>query len=254
MSIADQTNQFFEKFLKPLVALVVLALVASGAYSFYSKQRRGDDEKKANLLFEVKKELLDAEKSVRETADTSTKDKKKPAKAPDLSAKFKQAYEPVIPKFEAFIKANQGHVTAIEAALIVSKSVQEYKDESKELSVLQMGVKGVDKTNFLYGVAQSRIGELLYKQDKCSEAAKAWEDLITIDQHAYMSGSLRLKAGVCYEKIGMWDKAEAMYKKVSDEAPNSANGRMAKKFLLHVRYQKSKGAKAKEKTSAMNEK
>ncbi len=61
-----------------------------------------------------------------------------------------------------------------------------------------------------------------------------------------MADQLRLKSGVCYQTLGIYDKAEKMYEDVIKKGPETSSGRMAKKFLLYIKYVKAKGT---EKTS-----
>lgn len=117
---------------------------------------------------------------------------------------------------------------------------------------LAASLKDMNSKLFLFGVAQTELGNLYAKTEKCLDAAQAWEKVIADKNHAYMAANLRLKAGVCYEKQSQLDKAEALYQDVVTKEPTSFSGRTAKKFLLHLKYLKSKSAAAGATTPAKN--
>jgi hypothetical protein len=65
--------------------------------------------------------------------------------------------------------------------------------------------------------------------------------VIAQKEHDYLANDLRLKAGICYEKSNQYDRAENLYRAVVEKAPESSAARTAKKFLLHIKYVKTKG-------------
>ena len=157
---------------------------------------------------------------------------------------LEKAYAPVVQKLQNYVTANQGTQPAVEAALLVAELTQDYNKSEMAIESLVTALKGVDSNLFLFGVAQTELGNLYAKSEKCLEAAQAWEKVIADKSHAFMAGNLRLKAGVCYEKQAQFDKAEGLYQEVVNKEPTSSSGRTAKKFLLHLKYLKSKSAAA----------
>lgn len=239
MDAATQANQFLEKFIKPIVALVVVLVIAGVGYHFHKKGKAENKAKLYNEFFVIKKELQEKQAELTKV-DAEDETKKAPPQPPEPAPEeLKAAVEPTVNKLLTFIKANQGTIPALEGALLVSQVTIEYKDEDKAIEALTAGTNGVNEKNFLYGIAKDQLADLLQKKDKCNEAAQIWESLLNSKDHAYLADSVRLKAGVCYEEIGMTDKAEQLYQKVVDVSPNTTSGKAAKKFLLHLKFKKS---------------
>lgn len=242
----ERIIQILQKLIVPIAGVVVLVLIASGAVFFIDKNERAKVGKLQDELFLLKKEsekIADAWKEEPAASDTLNKDKavQKPLKKEATPEEKKAAYAPVLEKLMAHIKANQGNQVAVEGALLAVDIANDYNDSQVGIDALKTALTGLKTTHFLYAIGQAELGALLAKADKCSEAAQAWESVAAVKEHAYVANNLRLKAGVCYEKIGMFDKAEKLYQEIVDRSPNSSSARTAKKFLLHIKFVKNKG-------------
>ncbi len=241
----EKVVKLLQKLIVPVAGLVVLVLIASGAIWFIDSNQQAKIAKSYDELFLIKKESETAAKAwTTEPAasDLLNKDKKTPPPKKDASPEQKKtAYTPILEKLMAHIKANQGNQVAVEGALLASDLGSEYNDFQVGIDALKSALQGMKTTHFLYAIGQAELGTLLAKTDKCSEAAQAWESVANIKEHDYMASNMRLKAGVCYEKLGMYDKAEKLYQDIIDKNPNSSSARTAKKFLLHIKFVKNKG-------------
>lgn len=242
----EKIVKILQKLILPIAGVVVLILIASAAVWFIDRNEKTKVGKSYDDLFLIKKDaekIADAWKTEPSASDVLDKDKKvqKPVKKDVSPEEKKAAYAPVIDKLMAHIKANQGNQVAVEGALLASDLGSDYNDSQVGIDALKTALNGMKTTHFLYAIGQAELGSLLAKTDKCSEAAQAWESVANVKEHAYMANNLRLKAGVCYEKIGMFDKAEKLYQEIVDKSPNSSSARTAKKFLLHIKFVKNKG-------------
>lgn len=242
----ENVVKILQKLILPIAGVVVLVLIASGAIYFIDKNEQSKMAKSYDSFFLIKKEgekIAEAWKVDPAASDSSDKDKKvqKPAKKDATPEEKKQAYAAVLEKLMAHIKANQGNQVAVEAALLASDMGAEYNDSQVGIDALRTALTGMKSAHFLFAIGQAELGALLAKVDKCTEAAQAWESVVTVKEHAYLANNLRLKSGVCYEKIGMFDKAEKLYQDIIEKSPNSSSARTAKKFLLHIKFVKNKG-------------
>ncbi len=242
-ALKEKLIYFVQKTFWPLVGLGVIAIVVSLGWSYKNKQEIAQLKKSQNELFVIRKEMekvvtaIEPKVDAKKPAANVNPAKEKPKLAPQV---YENAYAPLLPKLQAFITANQGTQTAVEAALLVAELTQEYNKPEMAIEPLLTALKGLPSHLFLFGVAQTELGNLFAKANKCLEAAQAWEKVVNEKTHTYLSGNLRLKAGVCYEKQAQLDKAEKLYQEVVDKEPGSFAGRTAKKFLLHLKYLKSK--------------
>lgn len=233
-----------QKLIIPAASLIVVALIASGVFYIIDKNQKSKIAQSSDALFLIKKEATKISEAWKtDVKDEKVKDVKEKAVAKKVvSAEEKKvAYAPVVEKLMSHIKANQGHQVAVEGALFAADLGNEYNDQQVGIDALNSALTGMSSNHFLYAIGQSELGSLLAKADKCSEAAQVWEKVAVIKEHAYIANNLRLKAGVCYEKIGMFEKAEKSYQEVIDKSPNSSSARTAKKFLLHIKFVKNKG-------------
>lgn len=242
-ALTEKLISVVQKIFWPLVGVGALAIVVSLGWSYKNKQEIAKLKKSQNELYLIRKDIEKTVTSLEPKEDPKKASQKvpPPADKPKLAPQvYENAYAPLLPKLQAFISANQGTQTAVEAALLVAELTQEYNKPEMAIEPLSSALKGLPTDLFLYGVAQTELGNLYAKANKCVEAAQAWEKVIAEKTHTYLAGNLRLKAGVCYEKQAQLDKAEKLYQEVVDKEPNSFSGRTAKKFLLHLKYLKSK--------------
>lgn len=244
-ALTQKLALIIQKIFWPLVGVAALAIVASFALNYKKNKDLEKIVKAQDELFVLRQEVEKIAATF-EPKEEAKPDPKKPAKeAPKQSPEvLEKAYSPVVQKLQAYINANQGTQPAVEAALLVGELTQEYNKSDMAIDALNSSLKGLSSNLFLFGVAQTELGNLYAKSEKCLEAAQAWEKVIAEKEHAYLAGNLRLKAGVCYEKQSQLDKAEKLYQEVVDKEPTSFSGRTAKKFLLHLKYLKSKSMAA----------
>ncbi len=241
-TLTEKLVYWIQKIFWPLVGLAVVAIVVS----FVLNYKKGQDFKKISKaqdeLFVIRKDVekIAAELEPKEDPKKAAKPeaaKEKPKQSPEV---LEKSYSAVVEKLQAYIKANQGTQPAVEAALLVAELTQEYNKTDMAIDALNTSLKGLPSDLFLFGVGQTELGNIYAKVNKCLEAAQAWEKVIAEKNHSYLAGNLRLKAGICYEKQTQLDKAEKLYQEVVDKEPTSFAGRTAKKFLLHLKYLKSK--------------
>jgi predicted negative regulator of RcsB-dependent stress response len=241
--IVEKLTYWVQKIFWPAVALAVVAVIASVGFHYKNSLQLKESAKDQDELFAIRQELAKVTEAL-EPKEEPKKDAKVPAvpkEKPKLSADvLEKAHGPIVQKLQNYIQANQGTQSAVEAALLVAELTQDYNKTEMAIESLNTALKGVDSKLFLFGVAQTELGNLYAKNEKCLEAAQAWEKVIADKNHAYIAGNLRLKAGVCYEKQSQLDKAELLYQEVVNQEPTSFSGRTAKKFLLHIKYLKSK--------------
>jgi predicted negative regulator of RcsB-dependent stress response len=244
---SDRFISFLQKGMVPLLVVAGLLVGGSVGYQLWNRNRNQKIEKANDELFLIQKDMsLKMQALVPPEAPANSKTKPAP-KAKPTTEQLKTTFAPSVEKLQTFIKANEGLQPAVEAALLVSEITSEYLQYDEGVQALQTAIKDFDRKNFLYGVAGSELGGLLAKADKCNEATQVWEKVIAVPEQAYLADQLRLKAGVCYQKLHMYDKAEQLYNQVVKNGAESSNGRMAKKFLLYIKYVKSKAGN--EKTS-----
>jgi tetratricopeptide (TPR) repeat protein len=243
----DKAVAILQKAIWPVAVVVVLAIGGGVAYSYNMQKKEKALEAAQDELFVIRKDLEKITATL-EPKPEPTKDGKPAKKAPPQASEAEQekAYAPDMAKLQTYIKANQGNQAAVEGAMLASEISSHYKKYDEGVTALNTALQGFDKKNFLFGIAQTELGNLYTKIDKCNEAAQAWEAVIAQKAHDYLATELRLKAGICYEKIGMYDKAEGLYQAVIDKAPTSSAARTAKKFLLHIQYVKTKPNPAQE--------
>jgi tetratricopeptide (TPR) repeat protein len=236
------------------VGLAVFAVVVSIGLNYKANIDHKKSSKAQDGLFVIRQELQKIAESLEPKADPKKDSKtspalEKPKQSPEI---LEKAYAPVVQKLQSYVAANQGSQSAVEAALLVAELTQEYNKPEMAIESLVTSLKDINSKLFLFGVAQTELGNLYAKTEKCLDAAQAWEKVIAEKNHAFMAANLRLKAGVCYEKQSQLGKAEALYQDVVTKEPTSFSGRTAKKFLLHLKYLKSKSAASETSIPAKN--
>lgn len=254
--LSEKIGFWVQKLFFPLVGVVAIVVIASLGWNFKKNKDIEKLTQEQDQLFSIRKEvekvaqsLEPKEEETKKSADKKAPEKVKAKLSPEV---LEKAYTPVVEKLQAYVRANQGTQPAVEAALLVTQLTQDYNKLDMAADSLKTALNGLKPSLFLFGVGQTELGNVYAKSNRCDEAVQAWEQVFNQKEHSYLAGNLRLKSGVCYEKLAQFDKAEKLYQEVIDKEPTSFSGRTAKKFLLHVKFLKSKSTAGQEPSKIKN--
>ena len=84
-------------------------------------------------------------------------------------------------------------------------------------------------------IAQWRVGETLFHQEKYIEAIRAFEKVVTQHNFPKWKAAALIQAGKCQEKLGNWEQAAQLYQRLVTQYPTSRYRRDAEQRLNHVR-------------------
>lgn len=244
MDVAQQTNLALEKFWKPAAALVILCIIGGVAYHFKTKQDVEAQKNLANDFYQIKAEVDEVAKTLNLGEEPNPLAKAENKKEKAKPEKIKADLAPGIERLMSFITANEGSISAIEAALYVNELTEEYNDAESAIKAFKTAVNGADKENFLYAVAKDELANKVQQQGSCEESIKIWKELASIKQQAFMADSYNLKSGVCLEELGQLDQAQGLYQEIASKSPDSFSGQTAKKFLRFLEYKKAQKRKS----------
>lgn len=240
--MSEKLSTFVQRSAVPFFILVALGIVGGFGYHFMNSKSAAHEERVANELFAIKKEYRTAAEALQKALPKNEDAKKTEAPQPKKED-LKKSYSPIVEKLTAFIKANQGQSLAVEAGLLAAEMLKSYQEWMQGVEILNLSLQGFnDKNHFLFGAANAQLGDFYVMQDKCNEAVQAWEKTAADVQTSFLKSQLRLKLGVCYEKLSQWDRAEKMYQDIINDTPTSLSARTAKKFLFNLKLMKAKSA------------
>ncbi|MBO6223588.1 MAG: tetratricopeptide repeat protein [Bacteroidales bacterium] len=78
--------------------------------------------------------------------------------------------------------------------------------------------------------AKAAIGDAMVNKGDIQGSISWFEDAARISNNIFSAGYL-LKAGICYEELGQFDKALAAYNKIKNEFPSSPEGVEVQKYI-----------------------
>lgn len=147
------------------------------------------------------------------------------------SGDLQKDYGSVIPGLEKVVSEHSGTVAAGQAAAYLAAIYQEYGKLDEAKAVLEKPLKDAKGGTLIHAVLHMMQGNILASQDNCKEAVTAFQRV-----ENFLSVDASVKAGVCYEKLGQFDQAAAMYRKASTETDSSSS--LAAKGFLRALEQK----------------
>lgn len=251
--MSEKLSTFVQRSAVPFFIVIGLMAVGGVGYHLMNSKTAQTTEKLANELFAIKKEYRTATETLQKNLPQPTADKKLEPPQPKKE-ELQKAYAPIVEKLDVFIKANQGQMVTVEAGLLAADMLAGYENWSRGAEILQSSLNGYNDTqHFLYGMGHAQLGTFYIMQEKCTEAVQAWEKGMTVKSVSFLKPQLRLKLGLCYEKMSQLDRAEKMYQDVINDMPKSLSARTAKKFLFNLKLMKAKGSEASAGTSAKND-
>ncbi|MBY0314921.1 MAG: hypothetical protein K2Q26_05345 [Bdellovibrionales bacterium] len=241
--MSEQLSHYVQKSAVPLMILLVVIAAGGIGFHFMNSKKSEKAEKLGSELFTIRKEYRTATEELAKTLPKPQEGKPQLEAPKPKKADAQKAYSALVEKLDGFVKANQGTLVAVEGGLLAAEMAQSYDDWNKGAEILNSSLKDFnDKGNFLYGTAYSELGHFYAKLDKCNEATQAWEKAMGSEPVAFLKPQLRLKLGVCFEKLSQWDRAEKMYQDIINETPATLTARTAKKFLFNLKLTKAKAS------------
>ncbi len=156
----------------------------------------------------------------RDFSSWKTPELKKPEAKPDAKV---DAKTPEIVKVDPaqlfgrmmeFIKS-QGNVPANELMALMASEVAATLGPQQEAELLEVSMKtfksGAQLTD---GLILMKNGDLLANQDKCDQALDQWKKVISNNRLGYLHDLVRLKSGLCLEKLAKFEDAEKYYDEI----------------------------------------
>ncbi len=100
-------------------------------------------------------------------------------------------------------------------------------DNDKAIEYLK---KYSTKDNIMKARTKAAIGDATVNKGDVKAAVSMFEEAAQISNNIFSAGYL-LKAGICYEELGQFDKAVSCYNKIKNEFPNSPEGMEIQKYI-----------------------
>lgn len=242
LELANQTSKFIETNFKAFMAVFIVALVAGSGWAVKKSMDRATEMEAFDSLYAITKDYqkkkADFQKAKDDKAqkeDPKNKDKKTEDAHLSLSTgDMTKDYGPEVEKLTAFLNSNPSRNASGEAALILSEIYEEYKMAEKGAEVLANTLKNWSEKNVIYFVMQMRAGDLWASSGNCEKATANWQVIANSD--SFVKNQAQLKLGVCLQELGRLSEAKTWFETIEKDAPNSAEGFSAKRYLRFIEF------------------
>lgn len=218
-----------------LVGVLLLAFLVVGAG--FSAKSYLDEKKETELqaeYYRAEKQMLDKKAAFQAAAEQAAKPPAKGEK-PEAPAgekstgDFEKDFGAVAVDLNKLIEKAPNSKAAKMAALNLSDLQLEYNKPADALATLQkIDAGGKD---LLSGMIQTQLGTVQANMDDCSSALSTWSRVFSNAGARALHPAVKLKAGLCYEALKDFDKAQQAYNEVKNEGKDSASARSADKYL-----------------------
>lgn len=237
-----------------LVGLALLGLLLVGAG--VSAKSYLDDKKEHELqakLFPIEKKLMEKKSAYELGAQPPPKPADPKAKTPTApeapkgekaSGNFDQDYGPIAQEMTKLIDEAPKSKAAKMAALNLAEIQLQYNQLAPAQATLSK--VNADSRDLLSGMVAAQLGTVQANQNDCNAAISTWQKVLANSSAKALHPAVKLKKGLCYEKMNDLAKAEQAYSEVLKEdkelagtqannaptqEPLSATARAADKYL-----------------------
>lgn len=188
----------------------------------YLKIKEGFDraEQEAQRLAEAKKDpkkKSDADMKPVETA---------------ASGDLQKDYGSVLPTLKQVIADHSGTKGAQMSALTLSQIYSQYHQDTEAIQVLKDLVSKVSSKGLLGALILNQYASLLANQEKCNEAVHVWNQ-ISDTKGGFLISEAHLRAGVCYDQMKDYKKAQDSLEKA--KVGDTQIAKTAERYLRVVR-------------------
>ncbi len=109
----------------------------------------------------------------------------------------------------------QGNVPANELMALMASEVAATLGPQQEAELLEVSMKTFNSgAQLTDGLILMKNGDLLANQDKCDKALDQWKKVISNNRLGYLHDLVRLKSGLCFEKMAKFEDAEKYYDEI----------------------------------------
>ncbi len=196
------------------IAIVLTLLIVSGAVwaaISYKKESKNMEALVAFAPIERDFSTWKTPEQKKPEAKPDAKDAKADAKTPE-PVKVDPAQ--LFARMMEYIK-KQGNVPANELMALMASEVAATLGPQQEAELLEASMKTFNSgAQLTDGLILMKNGDLLANQDKCDQALEQWKKVISINRLGYLHDLVRLKSGLCLEKMAKFEDAEKQYDEV----------------------------------------
>ncbi len=211
---------------KIVVAFLVIAILGglayAGAQMVSNRQEKSAqvDYYKAEAPFTKKKEAF--EKNKFKAFMPANADIKTPPEV--ASGDLAKDYGPLLTNLEAVARDHAGTAAGGQAALLAGQTYLEYKQPLKAVEYAQLAGSKLPKESTLGVLGKVLWGNALSAQGDCQGALGVWQQVLDTKSAAYLHPDVRVRSGVCFEKMGQNDRALEMYRSASAVSESASAG------------------------------
>ncbi|MCB0412996.1 MAG: tetratricopeptide repeat protein [Bdellovibrionales bacterium] len=236
VSTADQIGKFLSDNIKPIMALVLVALLIGVGATSWRNYSEYKEEKAAEALFGLEKNRRDIEEKFQKELMESNKDKKQEAKTVAEKIDFTQL-EPLAQKFIEFSNQNKGTVAGATARIDAADIYFEYEKFDLSAKTLQEYLGSVDQKHFVYSLMLMQIGSSQVAMKNFDEAISSFKKVVDNEKVDFLRPEGLLKLGIAYKLKNDFENAKSSFLELTEKYSETEAGREAKSYLNLLKYQ-----------------
>lgn len=226
---ADWAHKNSKIVLGLFIALIVVGGVAA-TLSYKNKQEQGKSFAK---LAPLEKEFTNWKAG--QNPDPAQKPATPPAKvnADELFGKLVQ-----------FIEQNGDNKASQMAALMATELAYTLNKEAQVLELVDKKMK-IGGKSVIAGLTLMKKGDWLANADKCEDAVKTWQEVLSKKDWSYLHDFAHLKSGLCFEQLAKHSDAEVQYDRVinmKDAKTDRWAYKEAQKFKRALKWSQKQGS------------
>jgi predicted negative regulator of RcsB-dependent stress response len=148
------------------------------------------------------------------------------------SGDLQKDYGSVLPTLKQVIADHSGTKGAQMSALTLSQIYSQYHQDTEAIQVLKDLVSKVSSKGLLGALILNQYASLLANQEKCNEAVHVWNQ-ISDTKGGFLISEAHLRAGVCYDQMKDYKKAQDSLEKA--KVGDTQIAKTAERYLRVVR-------------------
>ena len=214
-SSLEKSAEWTGKNFKSVASVLGVLLVVGVVWATINYTQKSKASKAMAAYAPLERDFLDWKNPEPPKKDDKKEEAQKPVSKVDPQQLFTRMID--------FIQT-QGDVPASELTALMASEVAVQLEPNKTEELLKVMEKTFKRgSRLMDGLSQMKQGDLLANEDHCDQALSQWKEVLSNKSLVYLHDVVRLKSGLCLEKLSKFSEAEASYDQIIQGAMNQKN-------------------------------
>ena len=224
-----KTRGWLHRYFKYLLAVLILAFSAGGSALLYKYWKEHNNQQAEEKLYTLKKELRALEQKLGGSVLSESEDSKNFFQ-PVKKAKYNSEIKSLVQKYEALIKKQKNHPSAVISAIELAYFLYQYGRLKQAVNLLK-AVQTKRADNLIGLLLSYQLALYFMDQGDYNLALSCLDLVLQSEKDRWIHPLALLEKAVIYEKQNNKLLAEKFYRELKENFPESRQAKQAEQYL-----------------------